>query len=136
MDAIKDLTFAVSKQKVFTADQLAKLEKLPLYLQDGKKGETMVIVKFFLGSYTWYIMEIDMSTGEAFGVTVNEYGAELGYVNIPELAKLTTRCKVVGEGLDGTIPVGVERDSMFTPTKLADIKDPAVQILCKKLWED
>ena len=136
MDAIKDLTFAVSKQKVFTADQLAKLEKLPLYSQDGKKGETMVIVKFFLGSYTWYITEIDMSTGEAFGVTVNEYGAELGYVSIPELAKLATRCKVVGDGLNGTLPVGVERDIMFAPAKLAGIKDPAVQKLCKQLWED
>lgn len=136
MDAIKNLTFAASKQKVFTAEQLAKLEKLPLYSQDGEKGETMVITKFFLGSYTWYITELDMSTGEAFGITVNEYGAELGYVNISELAKLTTRCNVVGEGLNGTIPVWVERDIMFTPTKLADIKDPAVQDLCKQLWED
>lgn len=135
MDAIKDLTFAVSKQKVFTADQLAKLEKLPLYSQDGNKGETMVIVKFFLGSYTWYITEIDMSTGEAFGVTVNEYGAELGYVSIPELTKLTTHCKVVGDGLNGSLPVGVERDIMFVSTKLADIEDPEVQKLCKKLWE-
>lgn len=135
MDAIKDLTFAVSKQKVFTADQLAKLEKQPLYSQDGKKGETIVIAKFFLGSYTWYITELDMSTGEAFGVTVNEYGAELGYVSIPELAKLTTHCKVVGDGLSESLPVGVERDVMFTPTKLADIEDPAVQELCRKLWD-
>lgn len=95
----------------------------------------MVIVKFFLGSHTWYITELDMSTGEAFGVTVNEYGAELGYVSIPELTKLTTRCKVVGDGLNESLPVGVERDIMFVPTKLAGIKDPAVQELCRTLWD-
>lgn len=135
MEVMKDLTFAVSKQKVFTADQLAKLERLPLGSQDGEKGETMVIAKFFLGSYTWYITELNMSTGEAFGITANEYGAELGYVSILELAKLITRCKIVGDGLNGSLPVGVERDIMFIPTKLADIEDPAVQALCRELWD-
>lgn len=133
---MKDLVFKLSGQKVFTADQLAKLATLPLYSQDSKKGETLAVVKFFCGSYAWYITELDASTGEAFGVTVNQYGAELGYISVPELANLVAHTRISGGGLSGSFPFGVERDITFPPTPLKEIKDEAIRELCRKLWSE
>lgn len=90
-----------------------KLAKYPLYSQDGKRGEADVIVKFFFGAWTWYVLEGEKREDgdyEFYGIVENQYGAEYGYFTLSQLASV----KKWG------IPV-VERDRYFDKKKVSDL---------------
>ncbi len=95
-------------------------EKLPaLYSQDGKGGEAIVYIKFFLpsGSWTWYATEgspIKDESGKAvdfhfFGL-VDGNEKELGYFSLAEL-----------ESVKGPMGLPIERDIHWEPKSLKEI---------------
>ena len=97
-----------------TAEVKKRLQKYPLRSQDGNVKSAVCSVKFFLpeGAWTWYVTEANLETGELFGVTINGYGdGELGYFTLQEL-----------ESLRSSMGLSVERDIVFKPLKLQDIK--------------
>lgn len=98
--------------KLITKQIEEQLNKYPLYSQDGKGGDAVVICKFFLpiSSWTWYVTEGEkQGNGDwiFFGIVVNDYGKEYSYFTLRELEN---------------IKFPVERDIHFKPTKLKDIK--------------
>ena len=101
--------------KLITKEIEKKIEKYPLYSQDGKGDDAVVICKFFGGScWSWYALEgnkLPNGDIEFFGYVVGDYDAELGYFTLSELKSV----KFPPFGL------GIERDMYFKGT-LADAK--------------
>ena len=62
-------------------------------------------------SWTWYIMEANFETGEAYGL-VDGFEAELGYFDLNELSEIT-----------GPGGLKIERDRWFQPTSLSRLKE-------------
>lgn len=92
------------------------IAKHPLYSQDGKGENAKVIVKFFFGAYTWYVLEgRKEENGDYlfFGIIDNAaYGEhEYGYFTLSQL----TEIKHWG------IPA-VERDMYFGNKKVGDLE--------------
>jgi hypothetical protein len=79
-----------------------------LYGQEGKGDEALVHVKLFdaTGSWTWFITEFDPAENTAFGL-VNGHEAELGYIDLNELANAR-----------GRMGIGIEIDMQFKPHTL------------------
>jgi hypothetical protein len=88
----------------------------PLYANEAKGLDALVIVKFFTpdSSWTWYASEFD---GEDlfFGLTVG-FEPELGYFRLSEL-----------QTVRGQLGLPVERDRFFTPTPLRVLFDKHMQ---------
>ncbi len=80
----------------------------PLYSQDGKGGEAVAYVKFFLGGYTWWATEFDGQ--DTFFGLVEGHEKELGYFSLSEL-----------QSVRGPMGLPAERDLHFHPTKLSEI---------------
>ena len=92
------------------------LRKVPgMGEQDGLGEAAIVHLKFFIGSFTWLLTEIDQETGEAFGKVFSHMcpEGELGYFHMTELSNLRGR---FGEG--------VERDRNWKAQELKDCKNP------------
>lgn len=91
------------------------LKQFPTTCQtDGKpKDQVMVIAKYFhcLSDYTFYATEYSPENREFFGLVVNCFGKELGYVSLDELEQT----KVKG--------IGIERDLYFRPVSLASLME-------------
>ncbi len=80
--------------------------KYPLYSQDGKMYDAVVIAKFFMpsSSFTWYVTEaakLDNGDYEFFGY-VDGLDGEFGYFTLSEL-----------KSLRGRFGLHVERDMYF-----------------------
>ena len=97
--------------KLMTPEVEKLLKEYPLYSQDDKTGKTLVLCKFFLGSYTWYITEGSPEGNDftLFGITCNGEDAEFGYISLNELEALKTK---------GALALEVERDLYFEPITL------------------
>ena len=97
--------------KLMTPEVEKLLKEYPLYSQDDKKENTLVLCKFFLGSYTWYITEGSPEGNDftLFGMTCNGEDAEFGYISLNELEALKTK---------GALALEVERDLHFEPITL------------------
>lgn len=93
-----------------------RLEKYPLYSQDGKGEDAEIVCKFFspVGDWTWYVLEAEKFNEddyEFFGIVINGYGEqEYGFFTLGELKQLQ-------------LPFGlsVERDMYFSPCKVKDV---------------
>lgn len=129
--------------KLLTKDLEAALDQHPLYSQDGKGSQALVLAKFYLPgtSWTWYILEggrieLDEDTAalygatagpswELFGITCNDHtpGGEYGYIMLAELEALKVDLPVKDEAgrLLGKIPQHVERDQLFKPKTIAEV---------------
>jgi len=91
--------------KLLTKEVLKALP--PLYANEGKTPEeTLVPMKLFnpAGSQTWFVTELDPTTGEAFGYVTGMHEDELGYISIPEL-----------QAFRGRFGLGIERDMHWNP---------------------
>ena len=97
--------------KLMTKKVEKDLEKYPLYSQDGKGEEAVVVCKFFLQGYTWYVLEDDKNGDDYlfYGITAGQFN-EIGYFMLSQLKSVTNEW-----GL------GVERDRGFKPTKVKDL---------------
>jgi hypothetical protein len=88
-----------------------------LYSQERIK-DPLARVRLFTpdSSYVWYLTEYaevapDETPRLAFGLTVNQFGDELGYISIDEL-----------ESIRGPFGLRVERDLDFTPRPLSQVR--------------
>lgn len=104
--------------KLITKEIEKKLEKYPLYSQDGKGDNAVVIAKFFppWGGMSFYATEgnkLPDGDIEFFGMVTNCGEAELGYFTLSQL-----------ESLRGPWGLKVERDLYFKGT-IADAKKDA-----------
>ncbi|MEU3562791.1 DUF2958 domain-containing protein [Kitasatospora sp. NPDC006786] len=100
----------------------ADLEKIPeLYATDGQSFEEKVLhIHYFTGGSDWYIAEVDPASGLAFGwARVNYPEGEWGYIHLVELEELYLTPTAKPGHL--VLPIMVERDLDFTPTRAADI---------------
>ena len=97
--------------KLITKQLEKELAKYPLYSQDGKKDEALVICKFFLQGYTWYVLEAEKIDDdyEFYGI-IDGQEREYGYFTLSQL-----------ESLRGQWGLRVERDRSFKPTAVKDI---------------
>ena len=103
------------KMKLITKQIEKRLEKYPLYSQANKGSDAEIVCKFFLASYTWYVLEAEkQANGDYlfYGIVSNRNGQERGYFRLSELASL----RVWG-------CVKVERDIYFDPVKIADCRE-------------
>jgi hypothetical protein len=99
--------------KLITKEIEKKLSKYPLRSQDGKGKEAVVICKFFLGNFTWYVLEGNkLSNGdwELYGIVDNCGIREYGYFMLNELMKLR-KWQVLK----------VERDMYFSPCNVGSL---------------
>lgn len=102
--------------KLITKALEKTLAKYPLYSQDGKGKDAIVIAKFFMpGScFTWYVTEAEKSPNgdyEFFGY-VDGLEGEFGYFTLSQL-----------KSLRGRFGLRVERDMYFNcgKTTLAEV---------------
>lgn len=97
--------------KLITKQLQKDLAKYPLYSQDGKGEDAVVVCKFFLQGYTWYVLEAEKADNgyEFFGIIVGQH-TEYGYFTLSQLESVT-----------GQWGLRVERDRGFKPTKVKDL---------------
>ena len=115
----------ITDMRLLSEKQNREIEsKYPLGSQDGKKGNAVCVAKFFLGNYTWYIIEGSYEDDDfmMFGVVVTETDAEFNYISYNELQNI----RMYGY-------MCVERDRYFDKCKLLDIKDDMLQKFLKQL---
>lgn len=100
--------------KMLTKKIERDLAKYPLYSQDGKGKDAVVICKFFnpCGSGTWYVLEGErQENGDwmFFGI-VDLFEREYGYFTLSQLQEVR-------------LPFGlkIERDMYFDKCKVSDI---------------
>lgn len=97
--------------------QLEKLfEKYPLYSQEEKGEEALVLCKFFapVGAYTWYVLEAEKREDDYmfFGLVINnQFEREYGYFTLSQLEeiRLPFACRI-------------ERDKYFDSNQIKNIK--------------
>lgn len=102
-------------------------EKYPLYSQDSKRGDALVVLKYFLPgtAATWYILE-GSPEGEDFiffGYVTGLAEDEYGYVSLKELESVEIRVPMVDQNEKeiGRIPCHVEKDLYFTPKPIGEL---------------
>ena len=100
--------------KLITKQIEKRLEKYPLYSQDSKGDAAVIVCKFFLANYTWYVLEAERQpNGDYvfFGIVDNGTSHEYGYFRLSELE----RFRVWGY-------LKVERDMYFDSIKVSECK--------------
>ena len=101
--------------KLVTKEIANRLAKDPIRSQEGKETNATIICKFFLASFTWYVLEaekIGANDYEFFGVVDNAGRKEYGYFRLSELESL----RVWG-------CLKVERDMYFKPQTIANCRE-------------
>ena len=79
--------------------------------EQGSDMEQMVVAKYFGGSWTWYLMNIDPENSDyAWGI-VNGHALEMGSWQMSELQKVKFK----------PFNLPVERDKYFEPMKASDV---------------
>lgn len=99
--------------KLITKQIENRLAKHPIYSQDNKGSNAIAICKFFLGNFTWYVLEAEKQpTGDYlfYGIVDNGYEREYGYFRLSELESL----RIWG-------CLKVERDMYFDPVKVSSL---------------
>ncbi len=118
--------------ELLTKQQIRELtEKYPLYSQSGKKGDTIALYHFFVGSMDWYVLEgaIEGQTSEGkdlvifFGIT-SIFEVVFDYFSLNEIENLNIPQIIIDEGGKKILKlnVQVERDPYFKPTPLKRLK--------------
>ncbi len=118
--------------KLITKDFLEAVKNYPLYSQDGKMCDALVVAKFFCGSFTWYVTECDYDseTGncECFGLVDASQNVEMGYFSVNEMEQIKINVPIIfaengKESETRYFPVEIERDLYFKPCKIKDLKN-------------
>lgn len=100
--------------KLITAE-IAK--KLPPIGSTENVEDPEIIVKFFdpCGSWSWYVTEGDLETGELFGL-VDGHEKELGYFSLADIQEFR-----------GRLGLGIKRDMHFGPARLSQVRSGEVR---------
>ena len=76
-------------------DMANRIDHIPIIYETEGNGEAQCVLHYFdtLGSADWYVFELDLETGEAFGFTtlsgdIADPYAEFGYFDLSELCKM------------------------------------------------
>ena len=86
-------------------------EKATKQYDKGSDMEQMVVAKYFGGSWTWYLMNLDPEDNDyAWGI-VDGHAVEMGSWQMSELQKV--KLKPFG--------LGIERDILFEPIKASKV---------------
>ena len=98
------------KMKLILPDEV--LKQIPALGSQEEVRNPIVYVKFFdpSGSWTWYATEYNPKDGIFFGV-VQGIETEWGNFSLDELQSIT-----------GRFGLGIERDILFTPRYISEIK--------------
>ena len=107
--------------KMITKEIERKMDKFPLYSQDGKGDDAEVLFKIFnpYGSQSWYILEagpVENGDRELYAYVTGMYVPEYGYVMLSDLTDTLVNfhgCRLP-----------LERDKFFRGT-IADAKRDA-----------
>lgn len=96
----------------------------PLYSQDGKAEDAICIAKFFIGNWTWYIMEGSFEDDDfiMYGIVVNGISNEYGYVSLKEMESVNVK------GFE------VQRDLRFKESPLRDIDDKQLRTFLRDIY--
>lgn len=98
--------------RIITKEIEERLRRYPLYSQENKGEDALVICKFFLQGWTWYVLEAEKIENEDylfFGL-VDGFEREYGYFTLSQLKEVR-----------GHFGVMVERDAYFKPTSIKDL---------------
>lgn len=89
------------------------IKSIPKLYETENEEDKLCVVKLFNpnGVGTWYIVEYDVVTKDAFGYVDLGYYPELGYFNLAEL-----------ENYRGKFGLGIERDLHFKPKRWSEIE--------------
>ena len=96
--------------KLLTKEVIKKATKQ--YTKGSDMDEQMVVAKFFdpMGSWTWYLMNMQDETGNyAWGI-VKGHEIEAGSFSVSELQQIKR-----------PFGLGIERDMYFEPMKASDV---------------
>ena len=98
--------------KLITKKIENELAKYPIYSQESKGNDAIVVFKFFLQGYTWYVLEAQKNGNdyEFFGI-VDGLEKKYGYFTLSQL-----------QSIRGRWGLTVERDMYFKPTQVKDIR--------------
>lgn len=113
--------------KLLTQDMKEMIIKdYPLYSQDGKGKDAICIAKFFIGNWTWYVLEGNNENDDfiLYAIVINGMYDEYGYVSLNELESLNVR------GFQ------VERDLHFEKQPLKDINDKQLQAFLNSIYSE
>lgn len=115
--------------RLMNAELAESLKKFPLYSQDGKKADAVVVAKYFFPAtaLTWYVTEGREEDDDYlfFGLVVGtDTSAEMGYFSLSQLSELN----VCG--------LKVERDIYFQPKKLNEICNKSVKEYIDHYFKD
>ena len=88
------------------------LSSIPNLYETENQKNPIAYVKLFTpdSNWTWYIMEIGEDKNTCYGY-VQGLESELGYFTLEEI-----------ESIRGSLGLGVERDLLFQPTLLSEIR--------------
>ena len=105
-----------------TAELAKRIEKYPLYFQDGKGSSAKILCKFFtpMANFTWYVLEgnkLPDGDYEFFGI-VDGYEREYGYFRLSELKGLKKSITIRGVRFDMSL---VERDMYFKSATVGEV---------------
>ena len=98
----------------------ADIEKLttdyPLYSQDKKGGDALVLFRLFIGRASWYVTEGSWQEGDLvmFGL-VELLDVELGYFSLSEMQQININGHTI------------RKDPTFTPTPLCKLRGERVE---------
>ena len=98
--------------KLLTKEITKKAQKQ--YDKGSDMDEQMVVAKFFdpMGSWTWYLMNMQDETGNyAWGI-VKGHEVEAGSFSVRQLQDIKL-----------PFGIGIERDTLFEPMKASDVFD-------------
>ena len=98
----------------------------PLYSQDGKGKEAICVAKFFIGNWTWYILEGNIQDDDfiMYGIVINDIDNEYGYVSLKEMES------IIVHGFE------IERDRYFEKKPLKDIDDEQLNTLLSSIYSE
>lgn len=93
----------------------------PLYSQDGKEGDALVLIHYYIANADWYVLEVGKENGgyTFFGITDfhNEFGPEYGYFTLEQLQQ-EFKVNLLVNNKPIPMPLYVERDQNWKPVKL------------------
>lgn len=86
-------------------------EQIPALYATQEQTDPTAYIKLFIDGWTWYITELSIDDNICFGYVESPFGTELGYFSLQEIQEVK-----------GSLGIGVERDMLFKPIKLSELK--------------
>lgn len=108
--------------RLLTPELKKALVNYPLYSQDGKGKDATCVARFFIGGFTWYVLEGNEEGDDFtfFGIVIGS-DIEYGYFSANEMASITVPVPELHCDLR------IVADESFQSCKVSQIKDQRLQ---------